>query len=149
MKNKISFNIETLLFGIENPKGAIEQVLFAKMMAEHEGMPYCNRLAKLTFTDPAVNKALPGAVPLDETLIIGYEGWSNNTLHLCIRSGRSACKIATGSFPNREIEIYDDYRHAIIPRKLSDKDIQEIFNHIWDNMEAIQPNPKPIREDWE
>lgn len=148
MKNKISFSIETLLFGIENPKGAIEQVLFATKMAEHEGMPYCNRLAKLTFTDPTVNKALPGAVPLDETLILGYEGWSDTTLHLCIRSGRSACKIATGSFPNREINIYDDYRHAIILRKLSDKDIKEIFNYVWDNMEVIQPNPNPISEDW-
>ncbi|MDX3913919.1 MAG: hypothetical protein QHC79_10320 [Pseudosphingobacterium sp.] len=149
MKNKVSFSIETLLFGIENPKGAIEQVLFAKTMAEHEGMPYCNRLAKLTFTDPTVNKALPGAVPLDETLILGYEGWSDNTLHLCIRSGRSACKIATGSFPNREIDIYDDYRQAIMLRKLSDKDIKEIFNYVWDNMEVIQPDPNPIREDWE
>ncbi|WP_026769744.1 hypothetical protein [Asinibacterium sp. OR53] len=148
MKNKISYSIETLLFGIENPKGAIEQVLFANKMAEHEGMPHCNRLAKLTFTDLTVNRALPGAVPLDETLILGYEGWSDSTLHLCIRSGRSACKIATGSFPNREIEIYDDYRHAILLRKLSDKDIKEIFNHVWDNMELIQPNPNPIREDW-
>lgn len=149
MKNKISFSIETLLFGIENPKGAIQHVFFAKMMAENEGMPYCNRLAKLTFTDPAINKALPGAVPLDETLILGYEGLNDSILHLCIRSGRSACKIATGSFSNREINIYDDYRHAIILHKLSDKDIKEMFNYVWDNMELIQPNPNPIREDWE
>lgn len=147
MKSKISFSIKTLLFGIENPKGAIEQVLFAKMMAEHLGMPCCNCLAKLTFADTNINKALSGAVPLDETLIIGYEGWNDNTLHLCIRSGRTACKIATGSSTNREIEIFDDYRNAIILRKLSEKEIMEIFNYVWDNMEIIQPDPNPIRED--
>ncbi|MDV4043687.1 hypothetical protein CMT37_12770 [Elizabethkingia anophelis] len=147
MKNKISFSIEPLLFDTENPKGAIELVLFANKMAEHENMPYCNRLVKLIFTDPKINKA-PGAVPLDETLIIGYEDWNHCALHLCVKSGRSTCKIATGNFPDREINIYDDYRRAIILCKLSDKDIKEIFNYMWDNMNMIKPNPIPMSEDW-
>lgn len=139
MKSKLSLNIESLLYGIENPKGAINQVLFAKRLAEHEGMRFFNRLARLTFTDPAINKALAGAVPLDETLLVGYEGWNDAELHLCIRSGQSACRIATGYFPNREISIHDEYRHAIILRKLSDKEIQQVFAYIWDNLELIQP----------
>ncbi|WP_157844714.1 hypothetical protein [Chryseobacterium sp. Leaf405] len=47
MKSTMKFEIESLWFGIKNPKGKIEQVLFAGKMAEYEGMPNCNRLARL------------------------------------------------------------------------------------------------------
>lgn len=103
MKTKVKFSVESLLFGIENPKGNIEQVLFAMKMAEYEGIENCNRLAKLSFEDDTVNRAFSGAAGIDETLILGHEGWSDSTLHLCIRSGRSAVRIATGNFPSREI----------------------------------------------
>ncbi|WP_435522952.1 hypothetical protein [Chryseobacterium indoltheticum] len=58
MKTTFEFSVESLLFGIENPKGNIEQVLFAKKLAEHEGIPNCNRLAKLSFADEFVNTAV-------------------------------------------------------------------------------------------
>lgn len=139
MKPKFLFNIESLLYGIENPKGAIAQVQFAQNLAEHEGMPRFNLLAKVTFDDPAINKALPGAYPMDETLLIGYEGWNECVLHLCIRSGRSTCKIATVHFPNREVSIHEQYRHALILRTLSDSEIKAVFEHAWNNMEAVRP----------
>jgi hypothetical protein len=142
MKSTMKFEIESLLFGIENPKGKIEQVLFASKMAEYEGMPDCNRLARLTFDDITVNKAFAGAVTMDETLVLGYEGWNDSMLHLCIRSGISAVRIATGSFPSREIVMYDDYKEAILLNKLSEKQIEEIFNELWNNMDLIQPKPK-------
>ncbi|MDX3916931.1 MAG: hypothetical protein QHC79_25540 [Pseudosphingobacterium sp.] len=139
MKTEFSFNIESLLYGIENPKGPIEQVLFATKMAEHQGMRSFNRLALLTFTDLTINKALPGAIPLDETLLHGYEGRNDTVLHLCIRSGRSALNIATGYFPKRKISIHEEYRHAIILRKLSDTEINRIFSYVWNNLGLIQP----------
>ncbi|KQT29560.1 hypothetical protein ASG22_19745 [Chryseobacterium sp. Leaf405] len=142
MKGTIKFEIESLLFGIENPKGKIEQVLFARKMAEYEGMPNCNRLAQLIFNDRTVNKALAGAVPLDETLVLGYEGWNDSILHLSIRSGRNAVRIATGRFPGLDIEMYKDYKEAILLNKLSEKQIEEIFNELWNNMDLIQPKPK-------
>lgn len=142
MKNEFLFDIESLLFGLENPKGAIEQVLFAKRLAEHEGMNSFNRLALITFSDPKINKAVIGAVPLDETLLVGFEGWNDAELHLCIRAGKSTCKIATGHFPSREITIHGDYRQAIIMRKLSDKEINQVFARIWENFELIQPKPR-------
>jgi hypothetical protein len=86
MKSTMKFEIESLLYGIENPIGNIELVLFARKMAEYEGLPNCNRLAKLSFADDSVNKALAGAVCLNETLVLGYEGWNDSMLHLCIRS---------------------------------------------------------------
>lgn len=141
MKTTFEFSVESLLFGIENPKGNIEQVLFAKKMAEHEGIPNCNRLAKLSFGDDSVNMAVAGAVPLDETLVLGYEGWSESVFHLCIRSGRTAIRVATGSFPNREIVMYDDYSNAILLNKLSVKQVKEVFDFIWNNMDLIQPKP--------
>lgn len=142
MKTKVKFSVDSLLFGIENPKGNIEQVLFAMKMAEYEGIENCNRLAKLSFEDDNVNKALSGAVAMDETLILGHEGWGDSTLHLCIRSGRSAVRIATGNFPGREIVMYDDYKNAILLNKLSDKQIEEIFVELWNNMDLIQPKPR-------
>jgi hypothetical protein len=142
MKSTMKFEIKSLLFGTENPKGKIEQVLFAMKMAEYEGIPNCNRLARLIFNDDTVNKAITGAVPLDETLVLGHEGWNDGVLHLCIRSGRSAVRIASGSFPGREIVMYEEYREAILQNKLSDKQVEEIFNELWNNMDLIQPKPK-------
>lgn len=148
MKTKVKFSVESLLFGIENPKGKTEQIMFARKMAEYEGIENCNRLAKLSFEDDTVNKALSGAVAMDETLILGHEGWSDSTLLLCIRSGRNAVRIATGSFPSREIIMYDDYRNGILLNKLSEKKIEAVFNELWNNMDLIQPQPKYLwRED--
>lgn len=142
MKREMKFEIESLLFGIEDPKGNLEQVLFARKMAEFEGMPNCNRLVKLIFKDNTVNQALAGAVDLDETLVLGYEGWNDSVLHLCIRSGRSAVRMAMGSFPSREIVMYEDYREALLFNKLSENQIEEIFNLLWTHMDLIQPKCK-------
>lgn len=141
-KTKVKFSVDSLVFGIENPRGNIEQIMFARKMAEYEGLENCNRLAKLNFEDDTVNKAFSGAVAIDETLILGYEGWSNSRLHLCIRSGRSGVRIATGNFPSREIIMYDDYRSAILLNKLLDKQIEEIFIELWNNMDLIQPKSR-------
>jgi hypothetical protein len=141
MKTTLKFTIESLLFGIENPKGNIEQVLFAKKMADKEGVTNCNRLAKLSFEDDTVNRTLAGAVPLDETLVLGYDGWSDSIFHLCIRNERTAIRIATGSFPNREMIMYDEYRNSILLNKLTEEQIQEVFDFIWMNMDLIQPKP--------
>lgn len=141
MKTAFEFSVESLLFGIENPKGNIEQVLFARKMAEQEGIPNCNRLAKLSFADESVNRAVAGAVPLDETLVLGYEGWCDSVFHLCIRSGRTAIRMATGSFQSREIVIYDDYSNSVLINKLSEEQIKEVFDFIWENMDLIQPRP--------
>jgi len=144
MKTQFSFRIESLLYGIENPKGAIEQVLFAKKVAEHEGLQTFNRLARATFDDPAINKALPGATPLEDTLLLGYEGWNDTVLHLCVRSGKSACKIATGYLIDRKVIVHNEYCHALLLRKLSVIEISEFFDQVWDNLESIQPIPKHL-----
>jgi len=141
MKATFEFSVESLLFGFENPKGNIEQVLFAKKMAEHEGISNCNRLAKLSFADESVNKAVAGAVSLNETLVLGYEGWSDCVFHLCIRSERTAIRMATGSFPSREIVMYEDYSNAVLLDKLSEEQIKEVFDFVWNNMDLMQPKP--------
>lgn len=144
MKTQFSFHIESLLYGIENPKGAIEHVLFAKKVVEHEGLQTFNRLARVTFDDPAINKALPGGVPLDETLLLGFEGWNDTVLHLCVRSGKSACKIATGYLIGRKVIVHNEYSHALLLRKLSEREVSEFFDYVWSNLECIQPIPKHL-----
>ncbi|REC50644.1 MULTISPECIES: hypothetical protein [Chryseobacterium] len=141
MKATFEFSVESLLFGIDNPKGNIEQVLFARKMAEYEGIPNCNRLAKLGFAEDSVNKAVAGAVSLDETLVLGYEGWSESVFHLCIRSGKTAIRMARGSFPSGEIVMYEDYNNAILLNKLNEEQIKEVFDFIWNNMNLMEPNP--------
>ncbi|MFL9835513.1 hypothetical protein [Chryseobacterium terrae] len=147
MKTTFEFLVESLLFGIENPKGNIEQVLFANKMAKHEGIPNCNRLAKLSFADESVNRAVAGAVSLDETLVLGYEGWSDCVLHLCVRSGITTIRMATGSFPSREIVMYEDYSNAVLLDKLSEEQIKEVFDFIWNNMDLMQPKPGNMLRD--
>lgn len=139
MKTTFEFSVESLLFGIENPKGNIEQVLFARKMAEHEGILNCNRLVKLSFADDSINKAMTGAVSLDETLVLGYDGWSDSIFHFCIRSGRTAIRMATGSFPHREIVLHDDYSNDVLLNKLSEEQIKKDFDFIWENMDLMQP----------
>lgn len=139
METTLKFTIDSLLFGFENPKGNIELVLFAKKMADKEGIPNFNRLAKLSFADETLNKSLTGAASLDEKLVLGHEGWTNSIFHLCIRSGRTAIRMATDSFPNGEIIIYDDYRNVILLNKLTEKQIKDTFDFLWDNMDLIQP----------
>lgn len=146
MKNKTTFTIESLLYGIDSLKGAITQVLFAQKVAKHEGLQSFNRLARITFNDPAINKAMPGAVKLEETLLIGYESWNDTELHLCMRGGTSTCRIATGSSASREITVHNDYAHAILQGKLSDSEITDIFYTVWDNSELIQPVPKYLED---
>lgn len=146
MKNQFTFQVESLLYGIENPKGAIEHVLFAKRMAEYLGIDSFNRIARVSFGDNGINKEVAGAVPLEETLLLGQEGWNDTVLHLCIRSRRSACKIATVHFPNREVTIDGQYRQTLIMRKLTGSEIQQIFNYVWDNLELIQPMDKYLKD---
>ncbi|WP_333887342.1 hypothetical protein [Sphingobacterium siyangense] len=148
MKQKFEFNIESLLHGIEYPKGKIEHMLFAEKVAHHEGMDFFNRLAQVSFLDSRINKAFAGGVRLDETLLIGLYNYEVIKLHLCIRSGQSCCKIATADSRNRKVKIYKDYRDVILMRKLTDNHIFEIFNFVWGNLEILYPNPKPLDEDF-
>lgn len=141
MKRTISFKIESLLHGIENPKGPIVQVMFAQRMAQHEGIFSYNRIARVSFDNSKINKALPGGKPLDETLLIGNDFFSESTLHLCVRCGNSCLKIATGYYPNRNIVIYPEHHHEILLDKLSAQEIEQFFNHVWNNPQSIQPLP--------
>lgn len=142
MENTVLSGVESLLFGAENPRGDIGQVLFARKMAESEGLKDCNRLVRLTFENSHINRAFYGEVFFDETLLMGYEGWSDCILHLCIRIGRHAIKIATGSFPSGQITFYDDYKKAVMVGKLSEEKIREVFSFVCGNMDLIQPKPK-------
>lgn len=140
MNRKFSFKIESLLSDIEFPKGPIEQVMFSHRLAVHEGDDNYNRLARVIFSDPEINKAFYGTPSVNETLLIGLETYKGSVLHLCGRSETSCLKIATGQFPDRKITFHNEYRDAVLPRKLSDNQILDIFNTVWDNMRSIQPH---------
>ncbi|RKE47142.1 hypothetical protein [Sphingobacterium detergens] len=148
MKSKFKFSIESLLHGLEYPKGKIEHITYAQKVAAHVGMDRFNCLAQIKFEDPQINKAFPGGIHLDETLVVGLDNYSSVKLHICIRSKQSTCKIASGNSSSREIKIHNAYRDVVLLKKLSDKQIAEIFNFVWDNLELIQPNPKRIEEDF-
>ncbi|WP_353151533.1 hypothetical protein [Chryseobacterium sp.] len=145
MKTKFSFKIETLLFGIENPKGAIDKVLFAQKVAQHEGFQF-NRLALITFSDPTVNNALDNADKLNETLLIAKKNWTDMIVHLCVKIGQCTLRIATGCLLSKEVTIHSEYRNTLLLRKLTDEEINRIFSHVWNNMDDVEPDPNPLTE---
>lgn len=143
MKKKFSFSVQPLLYNTEDLKGPIPQVFFARQFAEHEGAFYYNRLARVSFERPGINKAIPGAVPLIETLLLGEQQSEHSTLHLCIRAAHSCCKVATGYYPKRTIVIHTEYRHALLLDQLSDKEIEQVYTYIWNHPESIMPVDPP------
>ncbi|WP_286778660.1 MULTISPECIES: hypothetical protein [Sphingobacterium] len=136
-----NFSIESVLFGIENIKGPIQLVQFANRLASHEGIRSFNRMAVIKLSNLKINKALPNSVPTDETLIIANEIGPYLDIYLCIRSGKSCCRIATAHFPGGEVYIHDEYRHTILLDKLSDEEIKCPFNIVCDDPSIIQPKP--------
>ncbi|MBN8857069.1 MAG: hypothetical protein J0H29_01700 [Sphingobacteriales bacterium] len=148
MKTKFHFTIQNLLYNAEYLKGPIAQVLFAKRFIEYEGAFIWNRLARVVFENEATHKALPGAVPLEETLLLGTEGFDYSTLHLCIRGKSTCCRVATGYFPKRVAIMHDDYKQAILLHKLTDNQIHKVFTYVWDHPETIQPSDKPFPHDY-
>lgn len=148
MKTKLQFRIQNLLYNTADSKGPIVQVLFARQFTEYEGAFSFNRLARVTFENAAINKALPEAMPLEEILLLGEEGFNHSTLHLCIRGKNTVCRIATGYYPNRVAVVHDDYRQAILLDKLTDNQIHEVFTYVWDHPETIQPFNNPLPHDY-
>lgn len=147
MENRFTFKIESLLYGIENPKGAVKQVIFAQKVAKYEGMKFFNCLARLTFDNSTINRAFPNAVPTDETLLIGHQGARDTVLHLCIRAGQSTLRVATAYLQSNEVTIHSEYKNAMLLRKLSNVEISQIFSNIWDDIELIQPIPRHHSDD--
>lgn len=135
------FSIDSVLFGLENTRGPMEMVQFANRLTSHEGIRWFNRMACIEFNDLNINKALPGGVHTDNTLLIGQENGVYLDLYLCIRNGRNCCRIATAHFPDSEIYIHDEYRHTIFLEKLTEDEIKSLFNYVRGHIELIHPKP--------
>ncbi len=144
MKRKFSFSIESLLYNTEELKGPLVQVMFAKKIAEHFGAFNFDTLARVNFGNPDTHKAFPTLEKLEETLLTGQFRHRTGDLHLCIRGTRSACLVASGYLSNRKVTIYNDYRNIIIPVKLSDSEIKQIFTHVRDNPDELLPIGPPF-----
>lgn len=141
MRNNLIFSIDTVLIGTENTKGPIELVQFANRLTSDEGIFSFNRMATIKFNYPNINKALPGGVPTDDTLIIAQERGPDLDLYLCVKSGRNCCRVGTAHFPSAEIYIHDEYRHTIFLDKLAENEIEYVLNYVKENIELIQPKP--------
>ncbi|GAB3427980.1 hypothetical protein [Niabella aquatica] len=135
--------MQPLLYNTEDLKGPLTQVFFARQFAEYEGAFYYNRLARVSFERPGVNKSIPGGIPLIETLLLGEKQSEHSTLHLCIRAAHSCCKVATGYHPSRTVVLHPEYRTALLLDYLSDKEIEQVFAYIWDHPEWIEPVDPP------
>ncbi|MCT1526078.1 hypothetical protein ACS126_03550 [Sphingobacterium lactis] len=146
MKKKFTFEIESLLTGIEMPRGPIDQMLFANRFAEHMGWFRFSYLARVTFAEPTINTTFPGGNPLDETLLIANYTPEGIELHLCVRGGRSCLRVAAAYLPKKEVIVCREYTREILLRKLNDKEIEEIFAYVWDNMEVIYPKPGRLED---
>ncbi|MGE9310844.1 hypothetical protein ACLOAU_04340 [Niabella sp. CJ426] len=138
MKTNTFFAIRSLIKGIEYPQAPIQQGLFAEDFAEQHGFKF-NRLAMLTIEIHSIHQPLAGAPSLYETLIIGQESLTDCLLHICIRGQYSYLTVASAIKSTGVITVSEDYNEAILMKKLSTRQIEEIFEYIWNNMTCIEP----------
>ena len=140
MKTNTFFTIRSLIKGIEYPQAPIQQGLFAEDFAAQHGFKF-NRLAMLTMEIHSIHHPLAGAPSLYETLIIGQESLTDCTLHICIRGQYSYLTVASALKSTGVITVSEEYNEAILMKKLSIKQIEEIFQYIWNNRDSIDPIP--------
>lgn len=144
MKQSFKFSIQGLLS--ENKEGgisgAMSPTLFAKEMATQMEFKY-NRLARVWFDDEEVFQVYEGGEGLTghDTLIIACQYPNDLWVSLWVDSGVGGLPVAMGFQSDREVTITPIYERATYARKLTTEEIQEVFNHVFDNPQEIDIHP--------
>ncbi|MEZ2338366.1 hypothetical protein AB6735_22150 [Mucilaginibacter sp. RCC_168] len=143
MKGTIKFTIQTLLSRTDGKvSGPMSPMLFAKEMAQSVGFKF-NRLARVWFADERINQRKEdGGLTGHDTLIIGAVYTNDLWLSLWVDSGVGGIPIAMTNQLDRIIDntsVYDGERFA---RKLTEQEIQEIFNAVF-----LDPGQINIKEE--
>jgi hypothetical protein len=113
-------------------------MLFAKEVAAQMEFKF-NRLARLHFTDTRMNQKNEKGEGWTghDNLIIATHYKNDFWVSLWVDTGIGGCPVAMGYKSDREIIIAPIYRKADLDRKLTDGEIKELVNYVFDNPQEI------------
>jgi methyl coenzyme M reductase alpha subunit len=137
-KQQFTYSIQPLLEEKEgNISGPMSPVLFAKEMASQVGFKY-NRLARLWLADERINQCREdGGLTGHDTLIIGAVYKDNVWLSLWVDTGVGGVAVASAFRSDRSIDFVELYRRQPYVSKLSQNQITDIFQSIFNDPTQI------------
>jgi len=120
--------------------GAMSPVLFAKEVCEKMGEKF-HGLCRVVFDDDLVHNSLRKRTYYD-TLVMLERFKNDNKLAMWIDTGTAGIPVAMMLESNRELIVTPAYRNNKRIKQLSDDEIREIFNKIFDDMSVIIPQER-------
>jgi hypothetical protein len=137
-KQQFTYSIQPLL---EEKQGSISGPMspmeFAKEMGSQVGFKF-NRLARVWFADERINQCREdGGLTGHDTLIIGAVYKNDIWLSLWVDTGVGGVAIAMAFRKDGSIDFTDLYRHHHYVCKLSQKQVTEIFQSIFNDPAQI------------
>jgi len=125
--------------------GPMSPFEFAKEMALAADFKF-NRLARVWFNDEEIFQVYEGdGLTGHDTLIIACEFSNDLELTLWVDTGVGGVPVAQGFNSDRKILLTPIYRRTEFARNLTEAEIHDIFEYIFDNPHVlgIQNGPKP------
>ncbi|SEW24617.1 hypothetical protein SAMN05421841_1809 [Chryseobacterium wanjuense] len=143
MENQFQFRIQNLLSQKGDTISApTSPMLFAQDMAKL-GDEKFNRLARVWFEDETIHQYWEGdGYTGHDTLIIGTQYKNDMHLGLWVDEGVRGVPVAMAFQSDKEAIITPVYKKKEYHKKLSEEQIQEIFNYLFDNTHLLE-----IRQD--
>lgn len=137
-KQQFTYSIQSLLEQKDgNISGPMSPMEFAKEIALKVGFTF-NRLARLWFADERINQCREdGGLTGHDTLIIGAVYTNDIWLSLWVDSGVGAVAVAMAYRSDGTIDYTDLYRQQHYVCKLSEKNVRDIFQSVFNDPTQI------------
>ncbi len=138
MSSFFKFKIESLLTEKNGEvSGPMGPALFAGEMAKQEGFKY-DSLARVWFDDAEIFQEYEGeSLTGFDCLIIGKHYDNDLLLTLWVDMGTGGLPVAMCYRSERDPVVTPVYKRKHFAKKLSDDQISEIFDHIFDHEETL------------
>lgn len=139
MEQPFKFSIQNLLSKKENGhiSAPMSPMLFAREMAKQSDFKF-NRLARVWFEDERIHQCREdGGNTGHDTLLIGAQYENDFWLSLWVDSGIGGIPVAMCYQSDGEITTTPIYTKTSFARKLTTRQIAEIFNHVFSHPEII------------
>jgi len=138
MEKKLKFSIQTLLSEKDGKVSApMSPMLFAEEMSKKTGLKF-NRLARVWFEDEAINQIKEDVLYTGhDTLIVAHEILNDLMLSLWVDIGIGGVPIAMAFRSDREILMTKVYYQEPYERKLTEQEVQLIFDFVFSNPDSL------------
>lgn len=134
----LKFRIQSLLYQRDGKvSGPMSPMLFAEEMAKSTGIKF-NRLARLWFDEERINQNYEdGGLTGFDTLIIGTLHENDLLITLWVDTGTGGIPVAMAYQSDKEVLTTQVYSHATFAKKLSDTDIQQIYDSVFSDTSQL------------